>query len=185
MKRHSLRFAISSLVSGLILVSVAAIATVLYVETRRALFLTTSEMMGQISHAMSDNVNLASRLEGLNKFYGTRILLSEATLRAAGDTVLVRKVDLVAVKGRQNAIAIFELMAMRKDATDEALAEAAAFNAAFANYENRRWKEALQALEAMPLEPDGPRRILLERCRHCLASPPGPEWDGVFRHQEK
>jgi len=135
--------------------------------------------------AIGDTVNLASRLEGLNKFYDTRILISETTLRAAGDAILARKVDLVTVKGKVQAVGIFELLAMREDADEATLEAAAAFNTAFAHYEHQRWAEGLAILETLPGDPDGPRRTLLERLRHFQAAPPGPDWDGVFRHMEK
>jgi adenylate cyclase len=131
--------------------------------------------------AMGDSVNLASRLEGLNKYYGTRILVSEATFRAAGCAV-ARMVDLVTVKGKEQPIGIYELLAMADDAPGELLAQVDAFGAAFAQYRNRRWAEALELLEG---QRGGPVAVLAERCRRYQADPPGPEWDGVFRHQEK
>jgi hypothetical protein len=130
-------------------------------------------------------VNLASRLEGLNKFYGTRILVSEATLRAAGGTVLARVVDRVAVKGKEQATGIYELLAMRAEATAGQLEAAARTAAAFDHYRNQRWAEALEILQGTPGEPDGPARLLIARCQYYQGAPPGPEWDGVFRHHEK
>jgi len=65
--------------------------------------------------AIGDSVNLASRLEGLNKFYRTRILVSEATFLAAGDGILARKVDRVTVKGKREAVPIFELLAINNE----------------------------------------------------------------------
>jgi adenylate cyclase len=133
--------------------------------------------------AIGDHVNLASRLEGLNKYYGTRILISEATLQSAGEAILARKVDLVTVKGKQRAIGIFELLAMRHEASAEQIASAERFNEAFAYYEQRRWTEA-QALLTGPLS-DLPTSTLLERCRHYLVHPPAADWNGVFEHHEK
>jgi adenylate cyclase len=135
--------------------------------------------------AVGDNVNLASRLEGLNKQYGTWILASEATLQAAGDAVLARTVDLVAVKGKDQPIAIYELLAMRAEATPGQLAVAERSARAFAAYRAQRWDEALAILAGQPGEPDGPDRVLMERCRHYRAEPPGPDWDGVTRYHTK
>jgi adenylate cyclase len=134
--------------------------------------------------AIGDSVNLASRLEGLNKVYGTRILISDSTLEAAGGAVLARMVDLVAVKGKEQPIAIHELLAMRGEASAEAIEAAERFGEAFERYRLRRWEDALGILETWPGE-DGPARVLIERCRHFLASPPEPDWDGVFRFHEK
>jgi adenylate cyclase len=135
--------------------------------------------------AIGDSVNLASRLEGLNKVYGTRILVSETTLEAAGAAVLTRVVDLVTVKGKEHPIAIHELLAMGEDATEDLRARARACDEAFGLYRARRWGEALKILEGRAGEPDGPVAVLMERCRQYLAEPPGPEWDGVYRHHEK
>jgi adenylate cyclase len=135
--------------------------------------------------AMGDTVNLASRLEGLNKYYGTRILISETTLTAAGDALLTRHVDRVTVKGRERAIAICELLAMRAEAPEELILRAEQSDRAFEHYLNQRWDEALRLLESLPGEPDGPSRLLAERCRLYRADPPGAGWDGVFRYHEK
>jgi adenylate cyclase len=135
--------------------------------------------------AIGDNVNLASRLEGLNKHYGTSILVSGATLEAAGGTLLVRKVDLVTVKGKDRPIGIHELLAMRGEAGAGLEARAARFDAAFAHYEARRWDEALAILEADFPAADGPALTLAARCRAFREAPPEPGWDGVFRHHEK
>jgi adenylate cyclase len=130
---------------------------------------------------IGDSVNLASRLEGLNKYYDTSILVSEATLAAAGGAVLARPVDRVAVKGRNQAITIFEPLAMRAEASPELIETARRGQEAFGLYQQRRWAEAL----ALLAEVDGPMAVLAERCRTCQAAPPGPDWDGVFRHQDK
>ncbi|WP_306601404.1 adenylate/guanylate cyclase domain-containing protein [Geothrix sp. 21YS21S-2] len=130
---------------------------------------------------IGDNVNLASRLEGLNKVYGTRILVSEATVAAAGSAILTRPVDRVTVKGKQVPIGLHELIALRAEATPEQVAAASRFGEAFARYQAGRWGEALALLD----EGDGPGRLLAERCRHYLSDPPGPGWNGVFEHHEK
>jgi adenylate cyclase len=132
--------------------------------------------------AIGDSVNLASRLEGLNKVYGTRILISETTLQAAGPAVLARAVDLVAVKGKERAIAIFELLAMRAEAPADLLSQAERSAEAFDHYRNQRWDAALRLLEG---QADGPALVLAERCRLCRTHPPGADWDGVFRFHEK
>jgi adenylate cyclase len=132
---------------------------------------------------IGDNVNLASRLEGLNKFYGTRILVSGATLAAAGDAVVARIVDRVAVKGRARGVEIHELLALREEAGPGDLALAARAAEAFGHYLAGRWDEALALLEGDTQ--DGPSRVLAARCRQFREEPPGPGWDGVHHHQEK
>src|SRR5208283_2611290 len=100
--------------------------------------------------AIGDSVNLASRLEGLNKFYGTRILISDATLRSAGDAVLARVVDRVTVKGKGAAIAIHELLAMRESASPEQVGLAEVSSRAFTHYLDQDWNAALRILQDQP-----------------------------------
>ena len=141
---------------------------------------------GRMSYtAVGDSVNLASRLEGLNKVYGTRILISETTLLAAGAAVVARPVDRVAVKGKDQAIGIFELLAMRAEAPADLIRKAEQGALLFDHYRNQRWAEALALLEGRPEGPDGPERVLAERCRQFQAEPPGADWDGVYRFHEK
>jgi adenylate cyclase len=123
--------------------------------------------------AMGDGVNLASRLEGLNKHYGTTILATEAVREAAGEAFAFRLVDVVEVKGRRGGVRIHELLGERDRARDVVTA----YQAAFALYQRRDFRGALRALE--PLDDDGPSACLRERCRELAASPPPPEWDGV------
>jgi adenylate cyclase len=91
-------------------------------------------------------------------------------------------VDLVAVKGKERAIGIFELLAMRAEAPAELVQKAEQSAEAFEHYRNQRWDAALRLLEG---QTDGPSLVLAERCRHGRAHPPGPDWDGVFRFHEK
>jgi adenylate cyclase len=132
---------------------------------------------------IGDSVNLASRLEGLNKHYGTRILVSGATLGAAGEDFLARQVDSVTVKGKARPVGIHELVARRSEATPEQVECLARYGRAFALYGQRRWAEALERLAG--LEADGPAGVLAARCRAYVADPPPMDWDGVFRHCEK
>jgi adenylate cyclase len=123
--------------------------------------------------AMGDGVNLASRLEGLNKHYGTHILVSEALREQAGEGFRFRLVDVVAVKGRRGGVRIHELMGEQ----DAALDVAGAYEAAFALYQRRAFEDAARALEG--LQDDGPSACLIERCRRLAAAPPPAGWDGV------
>ncbi|HVY39709.1 MAG TPA: adenylate/guanylate cyclase domain-containing protein [Polyangia bacterium] len=129
--------------------------------------------------AMGDGVNLAARLEGLNKVYGTSILVSDETRRQAGDAFLFREVDRVAVKGKTHAVAVHELLGMAGDPV------VAGRRAALARYEEalaaaraRRFGDALGLLAAQP--EDGPSRALAVRCEAWRRSPPPAEWDGSW-----
>lgn len=129
---------------------------------------------------IGDNVNLGSRIEGLNKMYGSRIIASEATILAAGDAVVARELDLVRVKGRRLPVRIFEIVAPAAESAVWAQANER-FAAGIAAYRQRRWDEAMTVFRAvLALRPDdGPAALYTERCRTMQASPPGAEWDGV------
>ncbi len=125
--------------------------------------------------ALGDGVNVASRLEGLNKQYGTTIVVSESVREAAGPGFLFRTLDVVAVKGRQGGLRIHELLGT----TDEhvSLAAVTAYELAFAAYQARRFDRALELMAAV--DGDGPCEALRARCRRFLADPPPADWDGV------
>jgi len=137
---------------------------------------------------MGDDVNLGSRLEGLNKQYGTEILIGENTAELVNGAFRLREVDLVRVVGKQKPTRIYELLALADTSLPEE--QEAAFRdyaAALAAYREQRWQDALglldQALRRWPS--DGPSRVLLERCGMFAESPPPPEWDGVFEATKK
>ena len=132
---------------------------------------------------LGDDVNLGSRLEGLNKQYGTDILIGENTAELVGDAFRLREVDLVRVVGKQRPTRIYELVAAAgtpfPEEQEDALRD---YAVALAAYRERRWSEALghleQALSRWPN--DGPCRVMRGRCRIYAGSPPPEEWDGVF-----
>ncbi len=131
---------------------------------------------------IGDAVNLASRLEAVNKVYGTEIIIGEATRRAAGAAIRVRELDTVAVYGRIGATAIFELLAMAEAIGAEADPWIARYEAGLAAYRGRRWVEAIAAFEAViAARPGGdpPAAMLLARCRQFLTEPPPADWAAV------
>jgi adenylate cyclase len=140
---------------------------------------------------MGDNVNLASRLEGLNKEYGTHILISEATLlsarRAGGaDCVVVRELDAVRVKGKKEPVRLFELRGKgAAPAGDRPLLDAYAEGLAL--YRGQKFAEAREAFgRALSHAPgDGPSELLLRRSEAMAGEPPGSGWDGVFKMEHK
>ena len=118
---------------------------------------------------IGDSVNLASRLEGANKFYGTNILISETSLQALGDqNYPVRELDLIRVKGRNKPLAVFEIYAEHEDASTDALLQA--FGGGLASYRERRWQEACEHFRnALSVSPS---QIFLERSEHYHCDPP-------------
>jgi adenylate cyclase len=132
---------------------------------------------------IGDAVNLASRLEGLNKVYGTEALISEETHRQAGDAVVARPLDWVAVKGRTRPVLVCELLGLSGEVEAATLELARRYGEALACYRRRDWAEALRLFEgALGLRPDDkPSRLLAGRCRQYLEVPPGDDWDGAHR----
>ncbi|HNX74182.1 MAG TPA: adenylate/guanylate cyclase domain-containing protein [Candidatus Rifleibacterium sp.] len=138
--------------------------------------------------AVGDSVNLASRLEGLNKLYGSEIIVSESTIAGAGRSFIFRPLDLVAVKGRQKSVRIFQLLGKTSDtAAEEFIKIQKLSEKALSSYLNRQWREAYeqfqQILEILP--EDSAAEMYLTRCRELHDRPPGPDWDGIFRVQHK
>jgi class 3 adenylate cyclase len=135
---------------------------------------------------MGDVVNLASRLEGANKEYGTRNLVSEKTSAAAGNTVEVREIDRVVVAGQTHSETIFEILGRKGELTSQQLSSRDKYLEGLAAYREQRWDDALRALnaslEAMP--GDGPSMALLKRIESLKANPPPLGWDGSW-HIEK
>ena len=137
--------------------------------------------------AVGDSVNLASRLEGLNKFYGTDIIVSDATRSRVGDAVVTRLLDRVAVKGRTGGIDIYELVETADGVDDRAAAFARAATDAVELYLNRRFDDALARIErASALRPgDVALGIIGGRCRTYRNNAPAEDWNGVYVHHEK
>ncbi len=137
--------------------------------------------------AIGDAVNLASRLEGLNKEFGTRIVLSEFTVGLFGDAKFVtRELDLIRVKGKLKPVRIYELLG-NETSPEEIVAMAGEFSAARAAYIERNWAEAArrfeQFLQRWPN--DGPAQVALARCKEFIAEPPPSDWDGVYEMRHK
>ena len=126
--------------------------------------------------AIGDSVNFASRLEGLNKLFGTTILLSAATRRAAGKAIATRELDAVVVYGKSESVTVFELLDLPAEAP--APPWVAAYESALALYRDRAFGDAIRALdrlfEARPNDRPGLRLAAL--CRALRDHPPAPDW---------
>lgn len=131
---------------------------------------------------LGDCVNLASRLEGVNKEYGTRVIVGEDTWTRVHPAFEGRELDWIRVKGRAAPLAIYELVAEAGGLDDRQRAVFAAYSEGLRRYRDRAWAEALDAFQrAMDADPlDAPSRVLAKRCETLLRHPP-VEWDGVAR----
>jgi adenylate cyclase len=130
---------------------------------------------------MGDAVNLGSRLEGITKEYKVRIIISQFTRAEIKDEFVVREVDLVRVKGKNEPIRIFELMAEGKP-TEELTKIVENFDKGFQHYLKKEFNEAIHCFNAcLSIRPeDGPSLVYLERCTDFIAEPPPENWDGVY-----
>jgi adenylate cyclase len=131
---------------------------------------------------MGDSVNLGSRLEGLNKTYGTNIIASEMTFEKVREEFLGRELDLVRVKGKDRPVKIYELLSPVRTASPDQQALAGSFHDALAEYRKRNWAQARQAFQAVLTQfpQDGPAKLYLDRCRALSENPPAADWDGVY-----
>lgn len=137
---------------------------------------------------LGDQVNLGSRLEGLNKAYGTEILIGENTAQLVGDSFLLREVDMVQVVGRVQSVRIYELLGAPGASLPQEQEKAFGLYAAgLEAYRERRWGEALELFrKSLSLWPcDGPSQTMAERCQIFWNTPPPEEWDGVFEAVHK
>ena len=130
---------------------------------------------------MGDMVNLGSRLEGINKEYGTGIIISEFTYEMVQKEMCCRELDAVRVKGKNQPVKIFELLGEKKheadfkDWTDD-------FARALALYRAGKWDDAIAAFDkTFTARPgDFASKMYVERCKNLKEHPPDQPWDGVF-----
>jgi adenylate cyclase len=138
---------------------------------------------------IGDAVNLASRLESVNKIYGTDMLAGEQTRRLAGDRFVWREIDRVKVKGRATAATIYTLIGQAGDSRepDTTPRVSECYAAGLAAYRNREWERAADYFRsALSIDAaDGPSKTMMARCAQYAAAPPPEMWDGVFELTEK
>ncbi len=136
---------------------------------------------------IGDDVNLASRLEGANKFYNTAILIDQATATRVSKDFLVREIDQICVKGKSVAMPVFELMATQSGAHNDQEMLANAYYNALSSYRARRFSDALNHLHTcLAVWPDdGPGRWLKQVCEALQSTPPEDDWEPITIAAEK
>ena len=137
---------------------------------------------------MGDQVNLASRLEGLNKIYGTEIIIGENTAGLLDDGFVLRELDYVRVKGRKQAISIYELVSHAEQPRLEKQEDIILYyGAGLDDYRRKKWAAALKNFQkVLTYRPDdGPAAEMIRRLHFFEETPPGPDWDGIYEQLNK
>jgi adenylate cyclase len=132
--------------------------------------------------AMGDTVNTASRLEGANKFYKTGILVNPGTFEAAESQIFFRKIDTVCLKGKDNAIAIYQVLGTQEGATPEGKAVVAEWQNALDDYKAANWDDAEKKIRSVltKMPEDGPAKTFLSRVAELKLLPAGLGWSLKF-----
>lgn len=136
---------------------------------------------------MGDTVNLAARLEAANKLYGSRSLIAEATVAKTDETIQFREIDRLMVAGQTTPQAVFELLGRNDELTPKQDLLRTRYADALAAYRAQRWDQARAAFHAVleTVPTDGPSLALLSRIDHLQGHPPGADWDGSWRLENK
>ena len=137
---------------------------------------------------MGDAINLGSRVEGVNKEYGTYICITEFTHARVAERVITRELDLVVVVGKTEPVRIYELMALTSDPTDDKIMKfREVYSNALAQYKKREWKSAISIWEdALQLrEDEKTSKMYIKRAKDYIENPPGDDWRGVYISTKK
>ena len=137
---------------------------------------------------IGDAVNLGSRLEGANKFYGTQIMISEYTYELVKDDFHARMLDIIRVKGKAEPIKVYELIGLKDGPIDDAVFEMLdVFGQGVRHYQSQKWDDAIASFDSCLRirSEDQPSRIFKKRCEEFRKNPPEPSWDGVTALEEK
>jgi adenylate cyclase len=136
--------------------------------------------------AMGDNVNLASRMEGLNKIYGTNIVITENTQKVVKDKFETRKLDAVRVKGKKKPILIYELVSEKGKLNKKQGDFIRHYEEGLKLYFEKKWKLAIKSFQtAIEIMDDVASNEFIKRCQEFSKKPPSKDWDGVWEMETK
>ena len=140
----------------------------------------------QVNYTLiGDEVNLASRLEGVNKEFGTEIIISEATCAPAKEKLDVRELALIKVKGKKVPVRIFELIGIKGEAAADRLERARLFEQAYAEFRARKFHQAWELFLSLSQKGDRPSDVYVSLCERYRNDPPPPDWDGSYQMEHK
>ncbi len=132
--------------------------------------------------ALGDTVNLGSRLEGANKVYGTKMMISEPTREQAGDKIVTRRLDSIIVKGKEEPIAVYELIGRQGEVADEKIELIKKYERAFNLYSRREFEKAHELFEDILSDHDDPPScVFLKKTEELLDNPPPVDWQPVTK----
>ena len=135
--------------------------------------------------AIGDTINIASRLEGVNKYYGTQIIVSESVYQAIKDKFVLRVVDCVMLKGKTESMRIYELLAeYAEELSFDIRRYCEFFSPAFSYYQQQSWDEAIQRFqECCHIYPeDTLAPLFIKRCEYFKTHPPTADWHGIMKY---
>lgn len=136
--------------------------------------------------AIGDSVNLAARLEGLNKYYHTKIIISGTVYESVKEVMLAKFIDVVAVKGKEKGIRIYELIEVKEMCDAQTVLLVEKHNSAMENYLSRKWKAALTLFKELKKDHDNYLvNMMIDRCNAFIKKAPDSEWSGVVHLREK
>ena len=138
---------------------------------------------------LGDAVNLAARVEGLTKQYGVALIVTEFTKQAAPNFIY-RKLDQVKVKGKNEAVTIYEVVNFIGSVSDELIEEIRQFHFAYEYYCQQKWDDAAGILNTLANQKQSETnnvlyQLYLQRIKNYKLSPPDKNWHGVYSHQTK
>jgi adenylate cyclase len=136
--------------------------------------------------AIGDTVNLSARLEGVNKIYKTKIIISNATFRLIKDEFICRELDFLTVKGKKTPTRIYELIAYRDHGDNDRYQWIEKYHEALDIYRQGNWENAGKLFEALAQKRDNdpPSLVMAERCKYLIENPPA-HWDGILKLEVK
>jgi adenylate cyclase len=134
---------------------------------------------------IGDAVNVASRLEGANKHYETQILIGAETKRLVEGAMITREIDRIAVYGKTEGLAVYELIDSTQGTSDPGPAWIADYEQGLLNYRKRNFLDAIRCFEAVLRPHDRPTELMLDRCRDLEQTGADDKWLPVFRLRSK